>query len=171
MTKSHVAPRPMPFPLTLCQVLPLPGNSAHWEELSLPTLQRNLPTLGDFVPRPTPTPPTPQRIRLNLCNVATWRRWPMLSCMWPSCGDVACWPCWLLPTPPTLQSMMPLTPPTSFPRPNPLPSSLQLLSSQQHVPPPHGCPRTRTNEPGVIHRSSFVEDKEGGLGSFVLVPT
>jgi hypothetical protein len=29
-----------------------------------------------------------------------------------------------------------------------------------------------TNEPAVIHRSSFVEEDEGrGLGSFVVVPT
>ena len=27
-------------------------------------------------------------------------------------------------------------------------------------------PRTRTNEPAVVHRSSFGEDKEGTLGSF-----
>ncbi len=31
--------------------------------------------------------------------------------------------------------------------------------------------RTRTNEPAVIHRSSFGEGKGGGLDSFVLVPT
>jgi hypothetical protein len=46
----------------LRSILPLPGNNAHWQEPSLPTLQHNLPTLGDIVPQLTPTPPTLQHI-------------------------------------------------------------------------------------------------------------
>jgi hypothetical protein len=61
-TKSHVAPRPTLFPLTLRRVPPLPGNDAHWQESSPPTMQCNQTTLSNFVPWPTPTPPTPQRM-------------------------------------------------------------------------------------------------------------
>jgi hypothetical protein len=163
LVESHIAPWPIPFPLTLHHILPLPGNDPHWRESSPPTLQLNPPTLDDFVPRPTPAPPTPQRIWPTLGDIAFWHCWPMLSHAWLSHGNVACQPRRLLLTPPTSQ-------PTSFPWPNLLPSSSQLLLLPQLVPPPHGCPRTRTNEPVVIHHSIFVEDKGGGLGSFVLVP-
>jgi hypothetical protein len=36
---------------------------------------------------------------------------------------------------------------------------------------PLGWPGRETNEPAVIHCSSFVKDKGGGLDSFILVPT
>jgi hypothetical protein len=169
-TKSNVAPWPTPFPLTSGSILPHPGDDAHQQESSPPTLLCNPPTLGYFVPRPIPTPPTPQHVRPTLGNVAPRHHWPMHLLAQPSRGNVACWPHRLLPALPTSQPMMPQTLTISFPRPNLLPSTLQLLSLPQHVPPPHGCPRTRTNEPAVIHHSSFVEDKGGGLGSFVLVP-
>jgi hypothetical protein len=73
---------------------PLPGNNAHWQESSLPTLQRNPPTLGNIAPRPTPTPPMAQRIQPALSNHAP-RPMPTLlmsQCVWPTLGNVAPWP-------------------------------------------------------------------------------
>jgi hypothetical protein len=43
-TKSNVAPWPMPFPLKLGSILPHPGDNAHQQESSPPTLLCNPPT-------------------------------------------------------------------------------------------------------------------------------
>ncbi len=58
----------------------------------------NLPILG-FDPRPTPTSPTPQRIRLTLSNVACMHCRPTLSPTRLSRGNVASRQAPVLPTP------------------------------------------------------------------------
>jgi hypothetical protein len=79
----------------------------------------------------------PQRVRPTLGNVAPWCHRPTFSRARPSCGNIACRPCWLPPTPLTLHPMMPqILPnlPTPFLRPNLLPSSMAPQTKSVVVP-------------------------------------